>query len=105
MTLLTELLTEHRQEISRLLYLGYVRWDNLVRKLESQERTRRGAFGDEQVWTFLVGCGYAMADAGGVAKLTKVITGVDLPQPDDSRIWQEVLPLPPSITTTVGMVV
>ena len=92
---LSDLLEEHRDEIGRRLHLGYVHWQDLVSKPEIQEPHASGPLGDEQVWTFLVGCGYAMAGAEGLAKLTNVLTGMDLPQPDDARIWLEVLPLPP----------
>ena len=81
--------------IEQRLHLGYVHWEDLMRKLGSQERSVRGAFRDEQVWTFLAGCGYAISGADGLAKLTNILTGADLPQPDDAKIWLEVLPLPP----------
>ena len=92
---LSDLLEEHGDQIGRRLHLGYVHWQDLVSKLEIQERHASGSLGDEQVWTFLVGCGYAMAGAEGLAKPTNVLTGTDLPQPDDAKIWLEVLPLPP----------
>ena len=92
---LSVLLEEHGDEIERRLHLGYVHWQDLVSKLEIQERHASGSLRDEQVWTFLVGCGYAIAGAEGLAKLTNVLTGMDLPQPDDAKIWLEVLPLPP----------
>ena len=92
---LSDLLEEHRDQIGRRLHLGNVHWQDLVSKLEIQERHASGPLGDEQIWTFLVGCGYSMAGAEGLAKLTNVLTGMDLPQPDDARIWLEVLPLPP----------
>ena len=92
---LSDLLEDHRDDIERRLHLGYVHWRDLVSRLETQEHHASGSLGDEQVWTFLVGCGYAMAGAEGLAKLTNVLTRMDLPQPDDARIWLEVLPLPP----------
>ena len=92
---LTELLEEHRDVIEQRLHLGYVHWEDLMRKVGSQERSARGAFRDEQVWTFLAGCGYAISATDGLANLTNILTGADLPQPDDARVWLEVLPLPP----------
>ena len=92
---LAELVQENRQTITRRLYLGKVYWEQLLEKLERWEHSPRGVFNDEQVWTFLVACGYAIAGAEGVARLTKTLTGAVLPQPDDSKIWMEVLPLPP----------
>ena len=95
MKLLTESLEEHEGEIRRRLHLGYVHWEDLISSLETRERSTSGALGDEQVWTFLVGCGYAISGTEGVAILTNVLTGTDLPQTDDAKIWLEVLPLPP----------
>ena len=92
---LSGLLEEHGDEIERRLHLGYVHWQDLVSKLETQERHASGSLRDEQVWTFLVGYGYAIAGVEGLAKLTNILTGMDLPQPDDAKIWLEVLPLPP----------
>ena len=36
-----------------------------------------------------------MSGTEGLAKLANILTGTDLPQPDDAKIWLEVLPLPP----------
>lgn len=92
---LTELLEEHRDVIEQRLHLGYVHWEDLMRKLKAQERSAQRAFKDEQVWTFLVGCGYAISGTEGLASVTNILTGADLPQMDDAKIWMEVLPLPP----------
>ena len=92
---LTELLEKHRDVIEQRLHLGYVHWEDLVKKLGTQERSAQGAFRDEQVWTFLAGCGYAISGTEGLASITNILTGADLPQPDDANIWMEVLPLPP----------
>ena len=92
---LSDLLEEHRDQIGRRLHLGNVHRQDLVSKLKTRERHASGSLRDEQVWTFLVGCGYAMAGAEGLEKLTNVLTGMDLPQPDDAKIWLEVSPLPP----------
>ena len=92
---LTKLLEEHRDVIEQQLHLGYVHWEDLMRKLGHQERAAQGTFRDEQVWTFLAGCGYAISGTEGLASVTNILTGADLPQPDDARIWIEVLPLPP----------
>ena len=83
---LTDLLKEHGNEITRRLHLGYVHWEDLVNKIEIQERAASGIFSDEQVWTFLAGCGYSISGAEGLAKLTNILTGTDLPHPDDARI-------------------
>ena len=78
---LTDLLKEHGNEIRRRLHLGYVHWEDLVNKIEIQERAASGIFSNEQVWTFLAGCGYAISGAEGLAKLTNILTGTHLPHP------------------------
>lgn len=50
---------------------------------------------DEALWTFLAACGYARGGIDGVAKLTKILTGMDMPIVDDAKIWLEARPLPP----------
>ena len=50
---------------------------------------------DEALWTFLAACGYAMSGIDGVAKLTKILTGMDMPITNDAKIWLEARPLPP----------
>ncbi len=95
MEYLTELLDEHRCVIEQRLQLGYVDWEDLVKRLGSLERSAQVGLRDEQVWTFLAGCGYAIVGTEGLASITNILTGVDLPQPDDAKIWIEVLPLPP----------
>ena len=92
---LAELLEEHRDEIEQRLHLGYVHWEDLMRKIGAQERSDQGAFRDEKAWTFLAGCGYAISGTEGMASITNILTGADLPQPDGAKIWLEVLPLPP----------
>ena len=92
---LMDLLKEHGNEIKQRLHLGYVHWEDLVNKIEIQERAAFGIFSNEQIWTFLAGCGYAISGAEGLAKLANILTGTDLPHPDDAKIWLEVLPLPP----------
>ena len=66
-----------------------------MRKLGAQERSAPGPFRGEQVWTFSAGCEYAIAGTEGLASITNILTGADLPQPDDAKIWLEVLLLPP----------
>ena len=95
MKLVTDSIQEHEGEIRRRLYLGYVHWEDLMDRLEARERSTSGVVGDEQAWTFLVGCGYAISGTEGLARITNILTGTDLPQPDDAKIWLEVLPLPP----------
>jgi len=95
MNSLAEVLTNNHDEITRYLYIGYARWDELISRVERQERKPSDDFADEQIWTFLVGCGYAIAGEDGVARLTKILTGSSYQAPTKPRIWFEVLPTPP----------
>ena len=94
---LTGLLEENRDAITQCLYLGGERWSRLPERIRSYEAEHASPelFKDEQVWTFLAACGYAIAGAEGIEKLTKILTGLDLTQPKDAKIWMEVLPFPP----------
>ena len=95
MNSLAEALMNHHDEIIKYLYIGYARWDELVSRVERQERKPSDDFNDEQIWTFLVGCGHAIAREDGVARLTKILTGSDYEAPTNPKIWLEVLPIPP----------
>ena len=95
MSSLADLLQKKRCVITKRLYLGKGSWCSLLEAVCKAERASPELFKDEQVWTFLAACGYAIAGAQGVEKLTKILTGLDLPQPKDAKIWMEVLPLPP----------
>ena len=94
---LTGLLEENRDAITQCLYLGGERWSRLPERIRPYEAEHASPelFKDEQVWTFLAACGYAIAGAEGIEKLTKILTGLDLTQPKDAKIWMEVLPFPP----------
>lgn len=95
MNSLGEALMNHHDEITKYLYIGYARWDDLISRVERQEQKPLDDFADEQIWTFLVGCGYAIAGEDGVARLTKTLTGSNYKVPINPRIWFEVLPIPP----------
>lgn len=95
MNSLAEVLMNHHDEITKHLYIGYARWDELISRVQRQERKPSDDFADEQIWTFLVGCGYAIAGKDGVATLTKALTGSNYKAPTNPRIWFEVLPIPP----------
>jgi hypothetical protein len=95
MSSLAAALTNHYDEITEYLYIGYARWDDLVSCVERQERKPSDDFDDERIWTFLVGCGYAIAGEDGVATLTKILTDSDYEAPTNPKIWFEVLPIPP----------
>jgi hypothetical protein len=95
MDTLAGLLEQHQDRITDHLYLGYVGWDRLVARLKAQEREALPHFIDEQVWTFLMACGYAVAGEKGVTALTKAMTCSTQEMPAHPKIWLEVLPLPP----------
>ena len=50
---------------------------------------------DEALWTFLMACGYAMGGSEGIGRLTRILTGVNLPRSNDARIWLEAQPHSP----------
>lgn len=95
MNSLAEMLKKYHAEITKYLYLGYARWDELIKRIEKQGQAPSSDFYDEQIWTFLIGCGYAIAGEQGIARLTKILTGSDQEPPANPRIWFEVLPIPP----------
>lgn len=95
MNSLAEALMNHHDAITKYLYIGYARWDQLISRVERQERKPSDDLDDEQIWTFLVGCGYAIAGEDGVATLMKILTGSNYEAPTNPKIWFEVLPIPP----------
>ena len=86
---LAGLLCENKEAINAHLSLGSVDWENLVGRVPGPSAAR-----DEQLWTFLAACGYAIAGADGVRRLTEILAGYDLHQ-NNSRIWLEAMPMPP----------
>lgn len=95
MNALGDALKKNLDQINQYLYVGYARCDRLIKRTERQEQERPGDFADEQVWTFLLGCGYAIAGQEGVARLTRLLTGSNQRAPAAPRIWFEVLPIQP----------
>ena len=93
--LLAEVLDRHKDKIELYLYMGRAKWGNLIKTIRSQEQAQSPGFADEQIWTFLIGCGYALCGEAGIRKLTKILTGSDQIKPLRPGIWFEVLPLPP----------
>ena len=86
---------ENHDAITKRLCLSDGHRCNLLKRVRSYEdKSASSVCEDEQVWTFLAACGYAI-DCKGVEKLTKILTDSDLPQPDSAKIWMEVLPFPP----------
>lgn len=94
MSSLAGLLKESCCVITKRLRLSDGLWCDLLKRVCSYKEAER-LCKDEEVWTFLAACGYAIAGSQGVKKLTKILTGLDLTQPEDAKIWLEALPFPP----------
>ena len=86
---LAELLHENKGAIRLHLSLGSVCWEDLVGRVGGSSAAR-----DEQLWTFLAACGYAIAGSDGVRQLTEILAGSGLHR-DNSRIWLEAMPMSP----------
>ena len=93
---LFELLKENTSAINRhLFHPNFYGDDHKFLSKKENILTETGYCADEALWTFLVAFGYAMGGIDGVAKLTKILTGMDMPIVDDAEIWLEARPLPP----------
>lgn len=90
---LPELLRNNQTEIFQRLFLPGDLWYKVVERIERLYASADECT-DEQIWTFLAACGYAISGINGVEKLTKILTGTSLPQPDDAKIWMECRPRP-----------
>jgi hypothetical protein len=73
--MLAELLRGHKEQIETTLKIGYATWDVLIERIERQGRKDKDDYDDEQIWTFLVCCGYAMAGGSGAAQLGYLLCG------------------------------
>jgi hypothetical protein len=92
---LYDALDNHRKEILSYLILGRAKWEKLINIVKDQELTGASDFANEQIWTFLIGCGYTLNDEAGIKELTRTLTGSDQAKPIQNKIWFECLPLPP----------
>lgn len=83
-----------RDQLEKSLHVGYAHWDELITRVERREQqpNPHRAFDDEQIWTFLVGCGYAAANTEGVGTLTRRLLGRNQVHLSHAKIWFEVLP-------------
>lgn len=92
---LSEQIKGNEDGIRATLHIGYAIWDDLVTRVERQEANPKRDFYDEQIWTFLVGCAYALPRTGPALLADKLIgaeTSVEC-----SKIWFETLPNSPRI--------
>ena len=92
---LSEKLLENHNEIIKYLYCGYVNWDSLIARIERQECNPIEDFLDEQIWTFIVACGFAIDKEKGLNTLCKLLTGDE--NLKTAKIWIEVLPKSPRV--------
>jgi hypothetical protein len=88
---LASMITSHRDEIVLRLQLGRAHWDDLVEAIERAERDSKCY--NEQVWTFVLACSYAI-DPEGPSKLAFHLTEKNITA---DRIWFEVKPQSPRI--------
>ena len=92
---LAEKIRNNSDNIKKYLHCGYIKPEKLIKKIALQEQKQTNDFADEQVWTFLLACGYAIAGPNGVEKLTSLLTGINGLSSDTDKIWLEVLPSSP----------
>lgn len=95
---LQDALEKNQAKLRNRLFLTDKLWRQIMctmRKNPAKLYTSSGVFKNEKIWTFLAASGYAMSGIDGVEKLTNILTGACLPQPDNAKIWMEVLPFPP----------
>jgi hypothetical protein len=92
---LAEAIKDNAAGIQAKLYVGKANWDKLVARVERQETNPEEDFYDEQIWTFLVGCGYALPSAGAT-QLAHMLVGEEQSTPS-SKIWFETLPKSPRV--------
>ena len=63
-----------------------------IRRIEQQSTVCK----DEEVWTYLLACGYAIDGADSVERLAELLTGnPDLPKMQQPAIWLEFGPMTP----------
>ena len=79
----------------RLFHPNFFGSDHSFLEKKKKVISGSGPCNHEKLWTFLVACGYAMGGLDDVTRLSKILTGVDLPHTNNSRIWLEASPLPP----------
>ena len=97
MAALASLLVNHREAILQTLSLCKDNWNALTKSIDDLPG-KAGRLNNEETWTFLTACAYAICGNSGVEELTRSLTGSsDLPAPPDSRIWLEYRPMTPRI--------
>lgn len=92
---LAEEIQRNKEGIRDQLHVGYAIWDDLAARVERQESSPKSDFYDEQIWTFLVACAYALG-SGGAAHLARALVGETQPVASH-KIWFETLPDSPRV--------
>ena len=94
--MLANIINENRSDIENYLHIGYAKWEDMINKLKSYEKPEDiGKMDNEQIWTFLLGCGYAAGEEEGINKLARALTDQNINTDEINKILFEVLPLPP----------
>jgi hypothetical protein len=93
---LAPILRGSENKIRRYLRCSDAQWNKMARLVESREELGR-PFDAEEIWTFLIGCAYAMGGEAGVATLTGVLTGAQQLGPYQPCIWFEAMPTEPRV--------
>ena len=90
-------LSDHQPQIDEHLRLVAGSRGHPLGKIGRIEQ-QSGGCKDEEVWTYLLACAYAIDGAEGVAQLTTLLTGNPrLSRPEDPAIWLEYRPMTPRI--------
>jgi hypothetical protein len=92
---LSERIKENERSIRSILHIGYAVWNDLLTRVEIQETDPKQDFYDEQIWTFLVGCAYGLANAGAT-RLANALIGAEA-SANCTKIWFESLPNSPRV--------
>ncbi len=96
MSSLAELLDSPNDNLESSLEIGFTVWDDLIDRVRLQEEcAQTPCYCDEQIWTFLIGCGYAAAP-DGVGCLVQLLTGESRPS-RTQKIWFEFRPMSPRL--------
>ncbi len=94
--MLADVLQTHHDAINQHFCVGYANWNSLIHNVKRYENeVNNKELEDEQIWTFLLGCGYATAGAKGVKLVSELLTGAPVRSSSSSKLWFEVLPIPP----------
>lgn len=90
---ISSLINDNRYKIEKTLKIGFASWDKLIKRIH--DKSEKKEFDDEQIWTFLMACNYAMEEAGGAKRLADALTEGQTNVGSVDKIWFEVLPARP----------